>query len=1135
MSAPLDAPLGDAGPPDDAGARAVAPAVAIVRGWLKAAESSLDRRERRDRDRLRDLSGDPRSVAFTMAFCDRVLRPESDAVAAEQMRKLVAGPLPSFLSRIDRALLRLGARLSMFPGLVMPLARRRLRQMVGPLIADCSDPALQVHLSRLAERGYRVNLNLLGEVVLGEAEAARRLSAILDLLARDDVDYVSVKASSVASQLDQWGYEHTLERVATSLRALFLAAADHRPAKFVNLDMEEYDDLRLAIDAFTRLLDEPRLRGLEAGIALQAYLPDSFDALRELVAWAQRRCESGGAGIKVRLVKGANLAMERVDAALHGWTQAPYASKAETDANYKRILDWALHRERASAVRIGVASHNVFDVAWARELAAARGVSDRVDFEMLQGMAPGVARGVRDAVGRLIVYTPVVAAADFDSALAYLFRRLEENASGENFLRHSFALAERPDLFAIEQARFERAVADRWSASRVPRRARPAARPKGFSNEPDTDPTDPGARTAIRGATRAAFADPPSAELPGEVRSTAEIDERIGSARAGFADWRSTSAADRRGLLHRVADELAARRPQLLAIMATEAGKTAAEGDGEVSEAIDFARYYAERIPELDARDGAAFEPLGVVAVVPPWNFPLSIPAGGAFAALGAGNAVVLKPATLTPRSAFAVAQACWAAGIPRAALSFVRCPDAVIGEHLIAHAGIDGIILTGAYETAELFTRLAPRTPLFAETSGKNAMIVMPDADLDLAVADLVKSAFGHAGQKCSAASLAICVGDLARSERFPRKLVDAARSAAVGTPDRPEAVIGPLVGELTPKLRRALTAPDPGQRWLLEPRQLDASARLWSPGILDGVEAGSWFHQTECFGPVLGIMRARDLDEALALQNGVAYGLTGGIQSLDPDHVAHWLARVEVGNAYVNRGITGAIVRRQPFGGWKRSSVGAGAKAGGPNYVAQLGSWRTTAPPGLGREPVPPIAELVASLAAELDDAGRSFLASAARSDAWWWEREFGAEHDPSGLFCEANVFRYRPLPELALRVAADAAPRDVARALAAAAASGTPFELSVDPGYPGALAARSHRREEAAGFARRIAAAPPARVRLIGNERLSRADLPAATFLDARAVVSDARIELARYLLEQSISRTLHRFGNLVGEQR
>jgi RHH-type proline utilization regulon transcriptional repressor/proline dehydrogenase/delta 1-pyrroline-5-carboxylate dehydrogenase len=1011
----------------------------------------------------------------------------------------------------------------------MLLVRRRLRQMVGTLVADCSDPALRSHLRGLAEQGYRANLNLLGEVVLGEAEAARRLTATLRLLARDDVDYVSVKASSVASQLDPWGYDHTLERVVKSLRTLFQAAADHRPAKFVNLDMEEYEDLRLAIDAFTRLLDEPPLRGLEAGIALQAYLPDSFDALRELVAWVRRRRESGGAGIKVRVVKGANLAMERVDAALHNWTQAPYATKAETDANYKRMLDWALQRDRVSAVRIGVASHNLFDVAWARELAGARGVADRVEFEMLQGMAPGVARAVRGAVGSLIVYTPVVAAADFDSALAYLFRRLEENASGENFLRHFFDLAERSDLFALEAERFERAVAERWSASRVPRRARRVAPATGFWNEPDTDPTDPAARAAIR----AALEDPPNAGLPGELRSTAEIDELIGSARAGVAEWRRTSAADRRELLHRVAGELAARRPELIAVMASEAGKTVAEGDGEVSEAIDFARYYAERSAQLGERDGSVFEPLGLVAVVPPWNFPLSISAGGVLAALAAGNAVVLKPAPLTPRSAFAVAQACWAAGIPTSALGFVRCPDAGIGEHLIAHSGIDGIILTGAYETAELFTQLAPRTPLFAETSGKNAMIVMPDADLDLAVAALVKSAFGHAGQKCSAASLAICVGDLARSERFPRKLVDAARSAVVGTPDRLEAVIGPLVGELTPKLRRALTAPDPGQRWLLEPRQLDASGRLWSPGILDGVEGGSWFHQTECFGPVLGIMRAGDLDEALALQNGVAYGLTGGIQTLDPDHASHWLARVEVGNAYVNRGITGAIVQRQPFGGWKRSSVGAGAKAGGPNYAAQLGSWRTAAPPRLGRDPAPPVAELVASLASELDEAGLSFLASAARSDAHWWEREFGAEHDPSGLFCEANVFRYRALPGLALRVAADAAPRDVARALAAVAASGTRFELSVDPRYPGAVAAHRHRREETAGFARRAAVAPPARVRLIGSEPLSRVDLPAATFLDARAVVADGRIELARYLREQSISRTLHRFGNLVAE--
>jgi RHH-type proline utilization regulon transcriptional repressor/proline dehydrogenase/delta 1-pyrroline-5-carboxylate dehydrogenase len=454
------------------------------------------------------------------------------------------------------------------------------------------------------------------------------------------------------------------------------------------------------------------------------------------------------------------------------------------------------------------------------------------------------------------------------------------------------------------------------------------------------------------------------------------------------------------------------------------------------------------------------------------------------------------------------------------------------VGEHLIGHDAIDAIILTGAYETARLFARLAPRTPMFAETSGKNAIVVLPDADLDLAVADLVRSAFGHAGQKCSAASLAICVGEVATSTRFRRQLVDAARTLVVGDARRPESVMGPLIEAPSDKLRRALTTLDAGQRWLLEPQLLDAATDLWSPGILDGVDAGSWFHQTECFGPVLGLMAATDLDAALALQNGVAYGLTGGIHTLDPAKAAQWLERVEVGNAYVNRAITGAIVQRQPFGGWKRSVVGPGAKAGGPSYVAQLGRWSTTGRPQLGQEPSPAVAARLRSLLDGLDGAERERIEAAVRSDARVWAEELTVDHDPTGLFCEANVLRYRPLRHLVVRVAADAPPMDVARVLCAVALAAPGTDVSVAPDHPAPLTGVDHRRETTTELARRLSAAvrAPDRVRLVGGDDLIAADVPGDTYLDARPPVDDGRIELARYVREQAVSRTLHRFGNL-----
>ncbi|HEX3332753.1 MAG TPA: bifunctional proline dehydrogenase/L-glutamate gamma-semialdehyde dehydrogenase, partial [Acidimicrobiales bacterium] len=934
------------------------PAVALAARWMAEGDRTRTRAEAALERRLHELTADPGSLSFAMAFCDRVLRPESDRVAARQLRHIAGAGRPGFLGPFDRALLRTGAAVSaVLPGVVMPLARRRLRAMVGDLVADATDPGLAGHLARLRAEGFRVNVNLLGEAVLGPAEAARRRRAVIQLIGRDDVDYVSVKVSSVCAQLNLWSYDETLARTKDALREVCLAAAARSPATFVNFDMEEYRDLALTLDAFTGLLDEPDLLGLEAGIALQAYLPDSMAALERLTAWALERRRRGGAGVRVRIVKGANLAAERVDAAVHEWPLAPYGSKAETDANHKAMVEYALRPEHAGALGVGVAGHNLFDLAWAHLLADARGVSESVSFEMLQGMAPAAARVLLEATGRVVLYTPVVDPADFDHALAYLFRRLEENAGGDNFLA-ALGDPERPGrgaAFERERGRFEAAVSQRarvrttsWRDAPPEERGRVRPVPAGaFANEPDTDPTDAPARDTVRraGATT-------------RIEAPAELDEAgvvaaVAAAVGATARWGSLPPAARATVLERCADVLAARRPELVALMGAEANKTLAEADAEVSEAVDFARWYATAARRLDGLDGAAARPLGVVAVVGPWNFPLAIPMGGTLAALAAGNTVVLKPAPQTPAVAWAAARACHEAGVPPDALVYARCPDGPVGSSLIAHPDLAAVVLTGSYETAELFSGLAPDTALMAETSGKNAMVVMPEADLDQAAADLVHSAFSHAGQKCSAASLGILVGDVATSERFRAQLVDAARSLQLGPATASGTTMGPVVEAPAEKLRRALTTLENRQRWLLEPKLLDEATHLWSPGIVEGVEPGDWFARTECFGPVLGLMVARDLDEALALQNAVPYGLTAGIWSLDPADCARWVDRVDAGNAYVNRPTTGAIVGRQPFGGYKRSVVGPGAKAGGPNYVLQLSRVSDEGVPTLGDDP--------------------------------------------------------------------------------------------------------------------------------------------------------------------------------------
>ncbi|MEL4358054.1 MULTISPECIES: bifunctional proline dehydrogenase/L-glutamate gamma-semialdehyde dehydrogenase [unclassified Luteococcus] len=1121
----------------------VDPAIALAERWARATEEGQTASEAATTGQLAALLQDAAGLDLAMRFVDRVARPEDVRVAARELSRISAADAAGFLGRTDRGLLGAGslaARVS--PQLVVPVARKRLRQLVGHLVVDAQDPALAKHLAASRADGFRLNINLLGELVLGEAEAQSRADRTLALLQRPDVDYVSIKVSSLVSQISTWDLEGTVERCLERLRPLYRAALAKSPHAFVNLDMEEYRDLDLTVAVFKRLLSEPEFAPLEAGIVLQAYLPDTLAALEDLIGFAKQRVAAGGAPVKVRLVKGANLAMEAVEAELHGWQLAPYGDKPQVDANYLTLVERALRDDAAGALRIGVASHNLYDVAFAHLLAESRGATERMDVEMLQGMSPSQARAVRDTVGTVILYTPAVAPRDFDVAVGYLVRRLEENAAPQNFL-HAF-FAKDPAAMPDQEQRFRDSVAAMDSNPVGPRRSpEPAAIPDEFGNTPDTDP----ALAPNRDWARQAVDSPLPEHSSQWLDSTEAVDRVVATALAAQPAWAARPVAERAAVLRNAARALQARRGELLTVMTQEAGKTVAEADPEISEAVDFARYYARCAEELETglmADGARFTPDRLVLVTPPWNFPVAIPIGGVLAALAAGSAVVIKPAPQTPLCVQVAAEALWEAGVPRELFQLVRTGEDEVGQALISHPDVDTVLLTGATATAELFSgwrQTHPRGPrVYGETSGKNALVITPSADYDLAVSDLVKSAFGHAGQKCSAASLGILVGSAGDSKRLRTQLVDAVKSLRVGWPQDLGTGMGPLIEPPSDKLRRALTTLEPGETWLVEPRQLDDEGRLWSPGVKDGVKPGSFFHLTEVFGPVLGLMHAKDLDQALDWQNGTGFGLTGGIHSLDEAEVARWLERVAVGNAYVNRHITGAIVQRQSFGGWKGSGVGPGAKAGGPNYVAQLGCWQEAGLPQFRIAPSPEVTReleaLVAALGLAADE--RAWLQVAIGSDAACWAAEFATGHDASGLLSERNEFRYRPLPQVWLRLQADGRPADLARTLLAARLVGLPVQVSVDAGFPlaGRLAGHPVVHEDAAAFGARIQAqsgdaAEDVRVRVIGRPDGLQITSPEVALLTG-PVLANGRRELLCLLREQAISHTLHRFGHLPG---
>lgn len=1108
--------------------------VELVRTWIDPERASA-RRADPSAERLAKLLKDPHGLEFTIGFVDRVVRPDDHRVAARNLRAL-ALHTPSFLPATQRVLLKLGAVTAVvFPKMVVSIARHTLRRMVGHLVVDARPAQLGRTIKRLRAGGDRLNLNLLGEAVLGEGEAARRRDGTMELLERDDVDYVSVKVSSVASQLSMWAFDESVARVVKQLMPLYERASSGEPT-FINLDMEEYHDLDLTVAVFKSILES--FPDLEAGVVLQAYLPDALGAMQDLQEWAAKRRAQGGAPIKVRVVKGANLAMERVDATLHGWPLATWSTKRETDTHYKQVLEWAMTPERVEAVHLGVAGQNLFDIAYAWLLAGDRDVRDSVDFEMLLGMDSGPIDAVRDDIGELLLYTPVVHPTEFDVAISYLVRRLEENASSDNFMSAAFELAAEPDLLAREIRRFFASVDALDNSVPQPYRTQnrmtevTPVRSAAFTNTPDTDPSTAGNREWGRLVlARSAYTQLGTETVrTNKIPGPASLESVIQDTRVAAKGWEARGAEVRAGILHQAGSALSARRGDLVSVMAAEAGKTIAEADVEVSEAIDFARYYAESARRLEAVDGAEFVPDTLTIVAPPWNFPVAIPAGSVLAALAVGSGVILKAAPQTRRCAAVMVEALWQAGVPRDVLRYATIDEGPLSKALVSHSDVDRVILTGGWDTANLFRSWRPDLPLLAETSGKNAIVITPSADIDLAVADLVKSAFGHAGQKCSAASLAILVGSIAESERFRRQLLDAVSSLKVGFPHDPEVTMGPIIEPPLGKLADGLTTLGEHEEWLLAPRQLDADPRVWSPGIRTGVRPGSRFHTTEYFGPILGIMTARSLHQAIEWQNATDYGLTAGIHSLDAEEVNTWIDSVQAGNLYVNRGVTGAIVQRQPFGGWKRSSVGTTAKAGGPNYLTHLGSWRprplrAAAPAELSDE----VSRILDAARPHVGEGEHRHLIAAATSDHIAWTREYGVLKDVSKLGVERNVFRYVPVP-VAIRFNGTFLP-ELIRVLLAATRTGAQIAVSSRTPLPAGLVptARIETHDE---WLAHVAETRPTRIRLIGSvakDVSAAVDGDPDVAIHSGAVTPSGRVEALPFLQEQSITITNHRFGN------
>lgn len=1098
-------------------------AVENARTLIAESLPNLKRYDKASRKRFTRLFKDPKAISVTVSLTDEVMRITSAKDSVRILRKAAKDSTVAGFGLFNTFGLKLIAFISrVLPRPVLFAVHTQVKQLSKGIILPAESKKLSRQIKTRAKKGIRLNINVLGEAVLGEAEANERFERVMQMMHRPEVDYVSVKLSSVASQIISLDRKGTLERVSEKLRHIYRTSIITNT--FVNLDMEEFRDLRLTVDAFKLVLNEGEFKNLYAGLVLQAYLPESHEVFAELVEWSLERHKKSGGVIKIRLVKGANLAMEKAEAELHGWMAAPYKSKADVDASYSRLLDVALRAEHAKAVRIGVASHNLFHIAFALEIANKRNVMDQLDLEMLEGMANPEALAIAKRSMRILLYAPVTRADDFASAVAYLVRRLDENTAPENYLRSSFEIGSNPEKFKEQSDRFLASAFQRHdiSTTSIRHKNHKFEINDSFENAPNADITKLDFLNKLDKEI-AAVLKLPIEEIPividgneiydrtqiegndpGDnakvwykycVAKSSDIDVAVKVAKKSIEGWNEIGANDRALILKRFGQIAYDQQEETIAIMSRDAGKTVSEADPEVSEAIDFANYYALSAISLDLERESS--PVGVVVVVPPWNFPYAIPIGGICAALAAGNTVIFKSAPETVATSWHLVNQLWKAGVPKNVLQFVSTQDNEVGQALVSHDDVNAVILTGGYSTALLFSSWRNELNLLAETSGKNSMVLTACCDIDVAVKDLVQSAFGHAGQKCSAASLAIVDKNIYENPNFKKQLIDAVKSLKVGPGYNYSTMVGPIIKSAESNLQRALTQLDEGEQWLLKPVQLDEAGLQWSPGIKTGVKPGSWSHLNEWFGPVLGIMVSPDLESSIKWQNATDYGLTAGIQSLDANECEYWIENVEAGNLYVNRGVTGAIVNRQPFGGWRRSSVGATAKAGGPNYVATLRNWNQM----------------------------KHFLPMKEAANKWL-KSTGSLAIDHSGLSVEQNFQRFRRFKRgFLIRIESGTSKDELDFLNWLKIDLGIMTRLSSDSLIPGLANLVVESAEEFAHHAiefdrvRWLSAEVPPVYELLKN----------GISCDRRPITSRGDIEISRWFLEQSVSITQHRYGN------
>ncbi|EOF4404938.1 proline dehydrogenase family protein [Campylobacter upsaliensis] len=1041
--------------------------IALAEELQSKIEQNLSASERQFHAKMQKLLNNPKNKVMLIELLDRSFRCKDKKASFELIEHtLNKFGIADFFSAFEKFLLFSFLNFGkLSPNLSVPFFISHLRNDTKAMVLDADENFLAPHITkRKNEQNITLNVNLIGEEVLGEAESKYRMQKYEEALKSSYITYISIKITTIFSQINIIDFDYSKDEVVKRLDTLYALALEEQNrqgvSKFINLDMEEFRDLELTVAAFMESVGK---FDIKAGIVLQAYIPDSYEYLKKLLAFSKERVLKGMQPIKIRFVKGANMESEETIASQRGWELPTFERKIDTDSNYNKMLDLVLEDENYKYINVGIASHNIFEIAYAYTRIKEAGASESFTFEMLEGMSLQCSYEL-SKMHDLILYAPVCDEAHFNNAIAYLVRRLDENTSEDNFMRYFFNLKVGSKEWEEQKSLFLNALEGIKTLDNTTHRKQDRTKiqdtpssyiTKTFTNESDTDFILSQNRLWAQNikAKYENLSDYNVYPVAGELDftqadlNTLEVKDKIAHRTIGTAylagenelkaalkvaknsNFTQKSSDEIYGILAKVAKLMRERRGDLIGLAALETGKTFLEIDPEVSEAIDFVEFYPHSLETLKKQNpNTTFKPKGIGVTIAPWNFPVGISVGTIAAPLAAGNVVLYKPSSLSMLTGYKLCECFWDAGIPRDALIFLPAKGNDISKYILSDEAVKFSILTGGEDTAYAMLEVNPTLLLSAETGGKNATIVSKFADRDSAVKNIIHSAFSNSGQKCSATSLLVLEDEVYKDEEFKKALVDAAASLAVGSPFAFKNKLGALCDKPSEKLTKAINELEAGEEWVLKPQFINDNAHLMTPGIKYGVKKGAFTHMNELFAPLLSVMRAKDLKEAIELVNATGYGLTAGFESLDEREWEYFHTHIEAGNIYINKPTTGAIVLRQPFGGVKKSAIGFGRKVGIYNYITQFMDIEAKADTNLLDSPLASALERLNKASDESTQATLANAALMARSYSYHHKHEFSVARDYVNIRGEDNLFSYTRIKNLAFRVCDEDSLQDI-----------------------------------------------------------------------------------------------------------